>query len=151
MFRIQNEQSRTTDRAGTLREGGMFRSAANAEIRGERRAEQRAENFRAREIASERFGGRNMGEAFNNFRSMMSEQGVFGSSQQDFEKWAKEQAKSEKQREQEERGAGAGGKGDAATKPADPMAGVATDISAIRNILTQQDGIHDRLPIRVLA
>ena len=92
-----------------------------------------------------------MGEAFNNFRRMMSEQGVFGSNQQDFEKWAREQAKSEKQREQEERGAGAGGKGDAATKPADPMAKVATDISAIRNILTQQDGIHDRLPIRVMA
>jgi hypothetical protein len=151
LMRLNAEQSRGTERAGELRDGGMFSSAARAELRAERRAEQRAERFNAIQAATDRFGGRNMGEAFNNFRRMMSEQGVFGSNQQDFEKWAREQAKSEKQREQEERGAGAGGKGDAATKPADPMAGVATDISAIRNILTQQDGIHDRLPIRVMA
>ena len=104
-----------------MREGGMFGSAARAEIRGERRAEQRAENFRAREIATERFGGNNTGEAFRNFREMMSEQGVFGSNQQDLEKWAKEQAKSEKEREREEEKA-VGGGASGGSSAADPMA-----------------------------
>jgi Sec-independent protein translocase protein TatA len=143
MFRIQNEQSRTTDRAGTLREGGMFRSAANAEIRGERRAEQRAENFRAREIATERFGGRNTGEAFRNFREMMSEQGVFGSNQQDFEKWAKEQAKSEKERQaQESSGATPSKDG---SKPTDPMQSV---VSKMDKIIAE---IMERLPQNALS
>jgi hypothetical protein len=146
MFRIQNEQSRTTDRAGTLREGGMFRSAANAEIRGERRAEQRAENFRAREIATERFGGRNMGEAFRNFREMMSEQGVFGSNQKDFEKWAATQAKSEKERQQEEleggAGGGKGGKGGGGTDPLN------TVVSKLDSIIKE---ITERLPQNALG
>jgi hypothetical protein len=143
MFRIQNEQSRAMDRAGTLREGGMFRSAANAEIRGERRAEQRAENFRAREIATERFGGRNTGEAFRNFREMMSEQGVFGSNQQDFEKWAKEQAKSEKERQaQESSGATPSKDG---SKPTDPMQSV---VSKMDKIIAE---IMERLPQNALS
>jgi hypothetical protein len=103
MFRIQNEQSKAMDRAGAMREGGMFGAAARTEIRGERRAEQRAEKFRATEIATERFGGRNMGEAERNFRNMMSEQGIFGREQGSLQQWAKEQAKAEKERENEER------------------------------------------------
>jgi hypothetical protein len=150
MSRIQNEQSKAMDRAGRMREGEMFGAAARAEIRGEQRAEQRAEKFRAREIATERFGGNNMGEAFSNFRNMMAEQGVLGSNQEDFEKWAEEQAKSGKERErEEERASGAGGGSQA--KQGDPISKVSQTIENIYKILSQQDGIHDRLPIRVLG
>jgi hypothetical protein len=110
MFRIQDEQARAIDRAGAMREGRMFGAAAIAEIRSERRAEQRAERFSAQQIATERFGGRNMGEAFRNFRDMMAEQGVLGSNQQDFEKWAKEQTKGETERKEDQARSGGGDK-----------------------------------------
>jgi hypothetical protein len=128
MFHIQNEQSKAMDRAGALRDGGMFRSSARAEIRGERRAERRADRASARELATDRFGGSNMGEAFRNFRAEMSKQGVFGSSQRDFEKWAKDQAKSEKQREREAKRdeSFSGARGGAADQPGGGLATEAT-------------------------
>jgi hypothetical protein len=148
LMRLQSDEAQSMGRAGDLREIGRFNSAARAEMRAERRAEQQAQNFNAKQLAMDRFGGNNMGEAFRNFRDMMAEQGVFGTSQKDFEKWAKEQAKSEKQREQE---AAAGGVAAKDEKPQDHMSRVAADITEIKNVLTRADGIHDRLPIRVLA
>jgi hypothetical protein len=145
MFRIQNEQSKAMDRAGTMREGGMFNSAAQLEIKSERDAQQRAEKFRAREIATERFGGNNAGEAFRNFRDMMAEQGVFGSSQKDFEKWAADQAKSETERKEEEAkrsgGAGAG----AGSAPQDKSAEI---VGKLSELITE---VKERLPQNALA
>jgi ribosomal protein L12E/L44/L45/RPP1/RPP2 len=147
MMRLNAEQARGMNRAGDMRERGMFGSSASAELRAERRAEQRAERFNTKQLATDRFGGGNMGEAFRNYSEQMRKQGEFAGSQKDFEKWAKEQAKSEKQREQE---AASGGPAKS-EKPSDPMSRVASDIADIKNVLTKADGIHDRLPIRVLA
>ena len=144
LFRLQNEQSRDMNRAGDLRERGFFQSSASAEIRAEKRAEQRAERFNARELATDRFGGKNMGEAFQNFRRMMSEQGVFGSSQKDFEKWAREQVRTEKEREREERRAGGDGGGSGAAA-SDPMGGISGQLSIIISEITK------RLPQNALA
>jgi hypothetical protein len=101
LFRLQNEQARGMDRAGNLRERGMFGSAARAEMRAEARAERRASRFGALQLATDRFGGGNMAEAFANFRSMVG--GAAAGSQRDFEKWANEQVKTEKEREREAR------------------------------------------------
>jgi hypothetical protein len=144
LMRLNAEQSRGTERAGSMRERGAFNSAARAEIRAENRAEKRAEKFNANQIAMDRFGGSNEGEAFRNYRNMMAEQGVFGSSQSDFRKWAREQAKSEKEREREEKkaggGAGGGGGGSAA-------AALATE-STLSQLLKE---IMERLPQNALA
>jgi hypothetical protein len=145
MFRIQNEQSKAMDRAGAMREGGMFNSAALAEIRGERRAEQSAEKFRATEIATERFGGRNMGEAERNFRNMMAEQGVFGGQQGSLEKWAKEQAKTEKEREREERSAGGGAGANAGSALSDRTGEI---VGKLSELITE---VKERLPQNALA
>ena len=144
MFRIQNEQSKAMDRASRMREGGMLGAAARTEIRGERRAEQRAEKFRATEIATERFGGRNMGEAERNFRNMMAEQGIIGSKEQgSLQQWAKEQAKTEKEREREERSAGgAGGSGGGSADP------INTVVSKLDSIIKE---ITERLPQNALS
>jgi hypothetical protein len=66
---------------------------------------------------------------------MMAEQGVFGSNQKDFEKWAADQAKTEKQREREAKSqeSSAGGRGATADKPG---AGLATE-ATLRQILTK--------------
>jgi putative protein kinase ArgK-like GTPase of G3E family len=115
-MRLQNEQTRGMNRAGDLRERGMFGAAARAELRAERRAENRADRIAARNAAIDRFGGRNMGEAFRNFREDMAKSGEFSAvKQKDFEKWAMEQAKTEKERQAAEEsatksGPAAGGK-----------------------------------------
>jgi hypothetical protein len=146
MFRIQNEQSKAMDRAGAMREGGMFGAAARTEIRGERRAEQRAEKFRATEIATERFGGNNMGEAERNFRNMMAEQGMIGSREQgSLEKWAKEQAKTEKEREREERSAGGGAGANAGSAPSDRTGEI---VGKLSELITE---VKERLPQNALA
>jgi hypothetical protein len=59
-MRLNAEQSRGMDRAGDMRESGMFGAAARAELRAERRAEQQAERFNAIQEATDRFGGNNM-------------------------------------------------------------------------------------------
>jgi hypothetical protein len=68
--------------------------------------------------------------------------------QRALERMVQDAAKTEKQRTEEVAAANATG---AATRQADPMSAMAGDIKAIKNVLTKADGIHDRLPIRVLA
>jgi hypothetical protein len=150
-MRLQNEQSQQMSRADDLRARGFFSSAASAEIRAEQRAEQRAEKIAARNLATDRFGGSNMGEAFRNFREDMAKQGGgFAGSQKDFEKWAQEQVKTEKERERQEE-MGSGGPGQAGAQGKDPMTTLAADIGEIKTVLTRTDGILDRLPVRSLA
>jgi hypothetical protein len=149
-MRIQNEQSRGMSRAGDLRERGFFGSAASAEIRAEIRAEERADRIGARNAATDQFGGSNMGEAFRNYRDQMARAGEKAVSERDFKAWAEDQAKTERQREDAEAAAGGGG-GGLGAEAKDPMGSIAADIGDIKNILTKADGIHDRLPIRVLA
>jgi hypothetical protein len=73
-------------------------------------------------------------------------------SREEFEKRTREKAltDSERRAKDEERRSGEGSAiGGGA--PANPMARLASDIADIKNVLTKTDGIHDRLPIRVLA
>jgi hypothetical protein len=144
MMRLQNESALTMDRANNLRDRGFFSSAANVEMRAERQAEQRAERFNARQLASDRFGGNNMGESFRAFKNMMVEQGVFSTvSQKDFEKWARDQVRSEKERERSDKASGAGGK--EAAKGSDPMGGIVSQLDRIIKEIT------DRLPQHALT
>jgi hypothetical protein len=144
MMRLQNESAATMNRANNLRDRGFFSSAANVEMRAERQAEQRAERFNARQLASDRFGGNNMGESFRAFKNMMVEQGVFSTvSQKDFEKWARDQVRSEKERERSDKASGAGGK--EAAKGSDPMGGIVSQLDRIIKEIT------DRLPQHALT
>ena len=104
LMAIQARENREQRRASDLLNKGFFSSAANAQVRAERAAERRAAEFNARQLATDRFGGNNMAEAFRNYKEMMQEAGVstMGETQKDFEKWAREQAKTEKQRQQEQ-------------------------------------------------
>jgi hypothetical protein len=120
LMRLQNDQSQAMSRASDFRARGFFSSAASAEIRAEQRAEQQADKIAARNLATDRFGGSNMGEAFRNFREDMAKHGgSFAGSQKDFEKWANQQAKTEKQREQDQAasGSGAGAKTESKGEP----------------------------------
>lgn len=108
--RIEADQARAGARSANLRGFGGFTSAANAEIRAERRAER--------------------------------------SAQRALERMVQEAAKTEKQRAEETKAAQATG---ASARPSDPMSAMAGDIKEIKDVLTKADGIHDRLPIRVLA
>jgi hypothetical protein len=151
LMRLENEQSQQMSRASDLRARGFFNSAASVEIRAEQRSAARADQIAALELATSQFGGSNMGEAFRGFREDMQRGNMMtGMSQQEFEKFYKDQVKTEKERErQEEMGARGSGRAGAAGK--DPMTTLAADIGEIKNVLTRTDGILDRLPVRSLA
>lgn len=104
LMKIQARQNSEMARASELLDKGFVHTAANQQIRAERDAERRASEFNAKQLATDRFGGNNMAEAFRNYREDMRQAGVstMGETQKDFEKWAREQAKTEKQRQQEQ-------------------------------------------------
>lgn len=70
------------------------------------------------------------------------------SAQRALERMVQDAVKTEKQRAEETKAAEATG---ASARPSDPMSAMAGDIKEIKDVLTKADGIHDRLPIRVLA
>lgn len=151
LSRILRDQTAAEGRAAGMADRGNFFSAASTEIRARARAERQADERNARDFATDRFGGGNMGEAFRNYLEDLRDAGMstLGQTQKEFEKWAREQSKTEKQREQEAAtGSPGGGAGSAQSNP---MGAIASDIAEIKNVLTKADGIHDRLPIRVLA
>ena len=100
LSRIMRDQNAAEARAATMRDSGAFSSAASSEQRARDRAERRAADRNAIDLATDQFGGNNMGEAFRNYREYMRAAGVstIGETQKDFEKWAREQSKTEKQR-----------------------------------------------------
>ena len=116
LSRIMRDQNAAESRAAAMRDRGAFSSAASSEQRARDRAERRAAERNARDLATDQFGGNNMGEAFRNYREDMRAAGVstMGETQKDFENWALEQSKTEKQRATEaatasSRGGGSGG------------------------------------------
>ena len=117
LSRIMRDQNAAESRAASMRDRGAFFSAASSEQRARDRAERRAADRNAIDLATDRFGGKNMGEAFRNYREDMRAEGVstMGETQKDFEKWAREQSKTEKQRATEAEAAsslgGGGGPG----------------------------------------
>lgn len=104
LSRIMRDQNAAESRAAAMRESGAFSSAASSEQRARDRAERRAAERNARDLATDQFGGNNMAEAFRNYREDRRAAGVstMGETQKDFEKWAREQSKTEKQRATEE-------------------------------------------------
>jgi hypothetical protein len=68
MLRTEAEQRRHQERINRLVEEGKFRSAAEAMGRADRAAERREDRFRGLNNIREQGMGRNMGEAFSNFR-----------------------------------------------------------------------------------
>ena len=153
LSRIMRDQMAAEGRAASQRDMGTFFSAASTEQRARDRAERRAAERNALDLATDRFGGNNMGEAFRNYLEDLRSAGMstLGESQKDFEKWAREQAKTPSERKRAEEQAASGGSGGAQAKQGDPLSKVSQTISKIYEILSQQDGIRDRLPIRVLA
>lgn len=68
MGRMQNENSRFMDRANRLRDSGNFRSAAQAELAGNRASERRADNAAMRDRLQQEFGTKDSGTALREFR-----------------------------------------------------------------------------------
>jgi hypothetical protein len=161
MFRIQNEQSKAMDRAGRMREGGMFNSAASAEIRGERRAEQRAEEANVKQFLRDQYGTGNFGDAFREFdrnnnisgwgstRKLMELHGyepeLGESSSQAFERMVRDQAKSESERKEEEVQRSGGAGGGSGSAPQDKSAEI---VGKLSELITE---VKERLPQNALA
>jgi hypothetical protein len=110
LFRIEAEKSRRTSRVSELMDRGAFGSAANTQIRAERDAEKRAQDLMSRRSATDSLFGKgsplkNMGELFQEFR----QQNTFAK-REDFERFVRDQAKTESERKADtERGAAASG------------------------------------------
>ena len=149
LSRILRDQTAAENRAAGMADRGAFFSSASTEQRARARAERRAAERNALDLATDRFGGGNMAEAYRNYLQDLRNAGMstLGETQKDFEKWASEQSKTEQQRAAEvaRNGGGAGG------AASNPMSSMATDITEIKNILIRADGIHDRLPINALS
>ena len=148
LSRIMRDQNAAESRAAAMREIGAFSSAASSEQRARDRAERQAAERNARDFATDQFGGNNMAEAFRNYREDMRAAGVstMGETQKDFENWAREQSKTEKQRAKEEaatagRGGG-GGPGSSGGKPEDGLTKAVNEIKAI---------LKESLPISALT
>jgi hypothetical protein len=158
LFRIEAEQNRRTSRVSELMDKGFFSTAAGQELRAERNAERRAQDLMSRRSATDALFGadsplKNMGELTNKFRETMRKEGFLGLTEQDLKDYTRvmrEQQMTPEERKRAEEQAASGGTG---TSPAaaNPMAAVQTAISQIYDILSRADGIHDRLPIRVLT
>lgn len=152
LSRIMRDQMAAEGRASAMRDSGAFYSAASSEQRARARAERAAAQRNALDLATDRFGGNNMTEAYRNYLEDLRAAGMstLGESQRDFEKWAREQAKTPAERKRAEEQAASGGSG-ASPAAGNPMSAVQTAVSQIYDILSRADGIHDRLPIRVLT
>jgi hypothetical protein len=160
-MRLNAEQSRGMDRAGSMRESGMFGSAARAEIRADRRAAQRAEEAIVKQSLRDQYGTGNFGDAFRKFdrhnnisglgstRKLMERHGYgpeLGESLfEAFERMVRDEAKSEKQRQQEELEGGTGGGEGGRGGGADP---INTVVSKLDSIIKE---ITERLPQNALS
>ena len=112
LSRIMRDQMAAEGRAASQRDMGAFFSAASTEQRARDRAERRAAERNALDLATDRFGGNNMAESFRNYLQDLREAGMstLGETQKDFEKWAREQSKTQTERQREaERGAATSG------------------------------------------
>jgi hypothetical protein len=143
LSRIMRDQLSAEDRAASQRDKGAFFSAASTEQRARERAEKQAAARNAIDLATERFGGNNMGEAFRNYRNQTGLDREFKTAA-DFERSMRDQTQPEAERKREEEKAAGGGSGSGASA-ADPMA-------AIMGFLTATFGdFKDRLPQNALT
>ena len=133
LMRAEAEQARNLANTATLAERGLFSSAARQEIRSEERMQDRAMRELTKQTRDQFFGARNAGDAARNFerdafksgmtsKEAMDKMGIdrkLGESTRDaLDRFAKEQAKTERERVKEaadKAGEGGGGGGRAAS------------------------------------
>ncbi len=149
LSRIMRDKNAAESRAAAMRDRGAFSSAASSEQRARDRAERQAAERNARDLATDKYGGNNMAEAFRNYREAMRAAGVstMGKTQKDFEKWAREQSKTSAQRKREEEKAasGPGGGGGGAGSAANPVAEILTFL------ISKFDDFKERVPQNALS
>lgn len=152
LSRIMRDQMAAENRAASQRDMGAFYSAASTEQRARERAERAAAQRNALDFVTDQFGGNNMAEAFRNYLQDLREAGMstLGRTQKDFEEWAREQSKTPAERKRAEEQAASNGAG-ASPAAASPMSAVQNLISQIYDVLAGDDGIRNRLPIRVMS
>jgi hypothetical protein len=150
LFRIEADKNRRTERVSELMDGRFFSSAANTQLRAERDAERRAQDFMNRRAATaglftweipdlDNIPTRNMGELEKRFR----QHNPF-STREDFDRFVRDQQKTPEERLREEEKAAEGRSG-SGTSAADPMA-------AIMSFLTATFGdFKDRVPQNALT
>lgn len=104
LSRILRDQAAAEGRASAMRDSGAYFSAASTEQRARDRAERLAADRNALDFATDRFGGGNMADAYRNYLEDLRDAGMstLDETQKEFEKWAREQSKTEKQRAAEE-------------------------------------------------
>lgn len=135
LMRGEAEQARNLANTDTLIERGSYRSAARQQIRGEKRIQDRAMRELTKQTRDQFFGARNAGDAARNFerdalkggmttKEAMDKMGIdrkLGESTRDaLDRFAKDQAKTERERAKEEADSsdGGGGGGAASREPA---------------------------------
>jgi len=133
---------RYNERINDLVGRGNFGTAGRLAERRDERIRER-ENFqRSEDFAGDRFGGNNFGESFRNYLDDLAKQGIFseGLTREDFEQWAKEQAKTDSERKTEAEQNQAPG----ATADKDRSNSV---LESIQSTLEQfKESMEDRLP-----
>jgi hypothetical protein len=143
--------ARFSERASSLQERGFYQAAGQAMQRADRAAQDVRDRADISKFLREQYDAGNMGEAYEKYRRMT---GMDRDSREEFEKRTREKAltDSERRAKDEERRGGGTGASPAANNPLSAaQITMASDIAEIKNVLVKSDGIHDRLPIRVMA
>jgi hypothetical protein len=138
-------------RARDYQERGFYGAAGRAMERADKAAQDVRDRADISKFLKEQYDSGNMGEAYEKYRRMT---GMDRDSREEFEKRTREKAltDSERRAKDEERRGGGTGASPAATNPLSAVQiTMASDIAEIKNVLVKSDGIHDRLPIRVMA
>lgn len=144
--RIMRDLTEANTRADDLAERGAFFSAARVRQRAEDRANRRATDRNALSLATDRFGGGTMGEAFSNYLQDLRGAGMstFGETREKFEKSMRDQARTEAERKAETDRSAAGGSGGAAVK----LDSTEAILTFLQNTF---DDFKKRLPQTVMA
>jgi hypothetical protein len=143
--RIGQMQGRYDERINDLMGRGHFGTAGRLAERRDERVRDR-ENFqRGEDFAGDRFGGNNFGESFRNYLDDLAKEGIFsdGITREEFEEWAKSQAKTDEERKKEE---------EAGQAPGGGKGGGSDIINDIYNLLKQHlPEIDEKLPQHALV
>jgi hypothetical protein len=140
--------ARFSERASSLQERGFYQAAGQAMERADKAAQDVRDRADISKFLKEQYDAGNMGEAYEKYRRMT---GMDRDSREEFEKRTREKALTDSERRAKDEERRSGGSGGSQAKQGDPISKVSQTIENIYKILSQQDGIHDRLPIRVLG
>ena len=158
-MRAEAAGGRYSERARDLQERGFYEAAGREMERADKAAQAVRDKADLSKFFRDEYNAGNMGEAYEKYRRMTgmdrdSREEFERKSKEkakDFEKSMREQSKTEAERKREEEKATGGAGGGPGSSGGNPMSAIASDIAEIKQVLTKADGIHDRLPIRVLA